>query len=1420
MPHHGVSGKPRACEGLREGAVEDSERAANLEGEPARAQHAAAIVVEIARDAEGRTPPLRDRPHRERHGDGEVEALGEAVHRDAERAVASGDRRVGEARVLVAERDRDRMRDVDVVDRVRRAGQRGVDAKAASVQCRDDVGHGLPAMEIDPLVRAARDTARRREPELGLDDVELLEADRLGRPDRRGRVVGVVGVLDDGHHRGKTRREHAVDPRNPLGRQQRREHRAHGVGAMALDHPLDCVGHDRHDTVHSVPMSGDGAPGRFIGDRYQLIRELGRGGMGVVYLGRDLRLDMHVAIKFRGVRHSDATLWLKREFRAVASLRHPNLVELYELVAYERSCYFTMEYLPGLDPRRWVQAAEPLALPSSDYPTRTVPPLHEAHTELSPQPVVDVMPHSAPRVDLSRVRTVIAQLADGLAFLHAAGVIHRDIKPSNVLVVDGVIKLLDFGLALEQRRQDDELARENRVVGTVAYLAPEYLGRMHVTPALDVYALGVLAFELVAGAPPFGGTVHVLSRMGKRADIPRLVTLNPAVPPELDTLVWRMLSPEPDERPTALEVAMLLTGTQSQPRARRRPLQFVGRARELASLAERIAAPDDRARLVLVTGPSGVGKTALIDEAMVRTADPRTLIWRTRCHERERIPYRAFDLLVDDLAAELAEDPEQAREVDHPGALARVFPSLAPAMGAVHDEPAPDLRVERDRALLAMMQLFDELLLRAPRSVIVIDDLQWADDDSLELLALLVEQIERPLTIIAATLAIPTALVERLGARASILELPPMPTDELARMIGELAPDAPTNRLADAAHLAAGSPYLAELIGRELADTAVANPEQAEARRLARLSPSERAVAEVTAVAGGTVTFEQLRAVAALPSDRLQSALRGLEQARIVRATPASGESVYVFYHQRLREAAAAELDAATRREHHARFLAWHALAGSDPGQLAYHAEHAGDRAAAIRHALAAAEAARAQLAWSIAADWYGKALELGAVEAGVRAGRAEMRFLGGRLALAAEDFLVLARDTGDDRFRVRAAEAFLKLGEVDRAFGVLDGVLERRGRPRARSRVASVVRAAGVAARWLGPTRPERGDDVLAAAYRAIASFLSTPYPIEALEYVLRGIVLAERARDRAVYGQGMAMLAAYIAAGSLGRFGDLALARARRASDAPYAQMVVVGVGGILSTLRGDWAGMREAHAEAARTCSRLGLERTWEASFLKSYWALGELYAGEPARAITMLEEVATVADDLFGRAMVGSYLGRALVAAGDLPRARVQHAQLPALRGMASIYRGVFATELALAERDWMRARRIAREVQRETRAQWLSALPAIGAMVDTVAATAELGAGDPARARAIAKRLYRRGAHSFYAATALRLWAQAERALGRDDSALLARARSIANARGGRIEQLACDALAGEPIDAGALAAAIEWSTAGAIACRR
>jgi hypothetical protein len=558
---------------------------------------------------------------------------------------------------------------------------------------------------------------------------------------------------------------------------------------------------------------------------------------------------------------------------------------------------------------------------------------------------------------------------------------------------------------------------------------------------------------------------------------------------------------------------------------------------------------------------------------------------------------------------------------------------------------------------------------------------------------------------------------------------------------------------------------------------------------------------------------------------------------------------VYAFYHQRLRDAVYDGLAARHRCDLHHRLATW--LEATSPGEreaLAVHWDVAGQPERAATWAVAAADAAMDKLAFDHAATWYQRALGLGvAADARprIRERTADALMLAGRLADAARWYLALADGAGGDpklRWQLCAAEARLKLGDVRAGLALIDDILSARGQRRPSRRELSVARAGGVALRLALPRGIARGtgstpiaapapaDAVLASTYRVIGSFLSTPYPVEAFEYVLRGIDLAERTGDHTNHAIGLAMVASYLAAGTLGRFGDRALAGATRLSEAtgdPYARMVSAASAVILDTIRGRWDAMRRAHADGDAICRRLGLDRTWEASFLRSYRAIGEVYAGDPAVAIDLLDTT-TETDDLFGRAIVGSVRGRALAAAGRVADARALRAHLardPAFQGMAAIHRLAFEGELALAEHAWDTAAAIAGEMAETARAAWLTTLPVVAAMIDVIAATADLGRALASRdvvaarrARARARMLYVRGRPSFYAPTALRLWSQAERALGnrRVADVVLGRAARAAADRGGQVDRLAIAALAGSAIDPGPLAAALRWSTGGAL----
>ncbi|MBZ0238245.1 MAG: serine/threonine protein kinase, partial [Deltaproteobacteria bacterium] len=251
--------------------------------------------------------------------------------------------------------------------------------------------------------------------------------------------------------------------------------------------------------------------------RFEVLRLLGEGGMGVVHAARDLERGEVVALK--SLRHlgGETLLRFKHEFRALQDLHHPNLVALGELLEDDDDWFYTMELVEGVDVLTWIDG------------------------------------------DRDRLRDVLRQLAGGLGALHQAGKVHRDIKPSNVLVThDGRVVLVDFGLVTESRAPE---ASDPSIVGTAAYMAPEQAASRPVGPAADWYAVGCILYEALTGRLPFEGTtIEVLMHKLEREPTPPSQLVS--VPGDLDALCGELLRADPDRRPRAEEVLTRLRGDQ------------------------------------------------------------------------------------------------------------------------------------------------------------------------------------------------------------------------------------------------------------------------------------------------------------------------------------------------------------------------------------------------------------------------------------------------------------------------------------------------------------------------------------------------------------------------------------------------------------------------------------------------------------------------------------------------------------------------------------------------------------------------------------------------------------------------------------------------------------------------------------------
>jgi tetratricopeptide (TPR) repeat protein len=519
-------------------------------------------------------------------------------------------------------------------------------------------------------------------------------------------------------------------------------------------------------------------------DRYRLLEEIGEGGMGSVYRALDRLTGQVVALKQMRVHPSDlqftsrvfgsntydSMLGLAYEFRTLATLRHPNIVEVLDYgftVSEEEESllpFFTM---------RLVENAQTI----TEY---------AAHLD-----------------DSGMVRLLI-EVLNALTYLHRRGIIHRDLKPGNVLVTrDGQVKVMDFGLALHQSQSISDVY--GNAVGTLAYMAPELFEDEHASARSDLYSLGIIAYEMFTGVHPFKSTniaALLTNVMTRKPDMRGL-------PPEIAGVIEKLLSKTWQTRyQTTEEVIVALYSAMRAPRpsedssVRESFLQaakFVGREAELARLTEMMQGlAAGKGAAYLIGGESGVGKSRLLDELRIQAMVEGVTVLRGQGVADGGLPYGLWREPVRRLILSTRISDQEA------GILQEIVPDIADLLEReIPTRPHLSASASQQRLTMMIVRLFKRYCENNHPTLLILEDLHWSTE-SLEVMKALYRALsDIPLLLLGSY---------RDDERPTLPdELAPIDTLTLKR----LAPDA-IAQLSEAMLGEAGTePKLLDLLQRE-----------------------------------------------------------------------------------------------------------------------------------------------------------------------------------------------------------------------------------------------------------------------------------------------------------------------------------------------------------------------------------------------------------------------------------------------------------------------------------------------------------------------------------------------------------------------------------------------------------------------------
>jgi serine/threonine protein kinase/tetratricopeptide (TPR) repeat protein len=1075
----------------------------------------------------------------------------------------------------------------------------------------------------------------------------------------------------------------------------------------------------------------------FLGtERFRIRRRLGSGGMGVVYEAHDRETDKVVALKTLTRAEASNISRFKNEFRSLADVSHPNLAALYEFMSDGQYWFFTMELVQGLNFLEYVRPGyHAKHLQSSRTPTlrkgandsdRELLADYEAETRqldairagfsLEDLPAVpEQTALSKAKLHPGHLNVALRQLAEGLHGLHETGKLHRDIKPSNVLVTkEGRVVILDFGLVAEV--EDKELLGSVTLAGTPDYMSPEQGAQLPISRASDWYSVGVILYQALTGRLPFAGKFFEVMMNKQNFDPPPPSELVRNISPELNDLCVRLLQRDPEERPSGREVLRLLGHGKTGPL--QRPISsttasldqaapFVGRERQLRELMDAFNfTRRGETATVYLHGGSGMGKTAVakyfLEQLLEKHAD--VVVLEGRCYERESVPYKALDGVVDSLTKYLLSLPDAKAEALLPGevlALARLFPVMLQVDSVFNAPPReqeiPDPFTLRHKGFAALRELLGRICEQQPL-VLYIDDLQWSDADSSTLLEDLLRPPDSPPLLLlssfrsedARTKPFLNALLEKTGEEScrevlvnafSRSESYTLLNNFLGASASVLEPFADV--ILSEAH---GNPFLLEQLARyaltsdQTATTGITLAVMLDAR-LRHLPKGARQFVDALAVAGHPINAEVVYQAAELAGDELPL-VGSLRAAQFLR-TGGPGHTLEL-YHDRIREALVSQLDPKKMIHIHRRLAqAIEARGIDDPEALFEHYLGAGERVRAATHAATAAKKAASALAFDRAAAFYRRALELaparGAELVDLKRGLGDALVNAGRPAEAAQAYLEVAQLSSARHsldFKRRAAQQLLMGGHINEGLELVRSVLAAVGLTyhtgTKRALLSLLFKRLQIRLRGLNFVERDESqipefDLVRLDTCYAVAAGLGSVDLIRGADFQSRQLLLALRAGEPYRVARALAFEAAWIAARHGTAEGGRAAQAAKRAAELaqkvghPHAIGLAIWARGVGAYLSGHWRQAAELCERASEVLRDSCTGVTWELTIASRYRLSSLLHLGEVAevsRRVPGLLAAALEQGNLFGAMDLRTRLNLIWLAAEEPDRARAE------------------------------------------------------------------------------------------------------------------------------------------------------------------